>query len=947
VHITASHWQLLSPLLDDGLLLAPSARRAWLAQQTQLSAENHAQLAQLIALANAPETETFFQDLGGLLPAKNVPSEFGGGSHHTSTRKADEVVGPYALLHPLGRGGMAEVWLARRSDGAYERDVALKLPLTHLPKNVAAERLLRERNVLAALEHPSIARFYDAGLAADGQPFLAMEYVQGESIIEHADRLKLNLRQRSALMLQVLDALHYAHQHLVVHRDLKPSNILVREDGRVALLDFGIAKVLESPQAATQATELTHAVGNALTLAYAAPEQLLAEPVTTSTDLYSLGVVMFELLTGGRPFAHAEQSASALIRAMDRSAVTGNAGGTKATGKRTGPATEVNAGRAQIQAQERGFDTAAAWHRAFEGDLAAICAKALRNEPAERYASALSMREDVGRYLEQRPVQASAGAWAYRARKFFQRNRAAIAVAAAASIAALGLGGHAWQKTQDSQVNAARATAVEGVVKSLFAGMNPNSNTARTFTAKELLDKSRPLMLQAGAANAESRSKTNMMMGKLYLDIGALAEAAALFETEIAEARAAGDVRREVWAQCLLADADMDQRKFQLAYDNMARARAQLQPLVKQPELLLAEVDYRLGTAAYFIKNYGDADRYLKTAKAALIDPSVKSETALETLVNVVRQQGVLARFQGDFVATNGYFLEAQKLLQNTPGLQLTKDALDIERLPLASNLGRYDEAIKESERLLSRLSNQASANQTYPVATAIHYVTALMRTGRLREAREQINRIKSDAVVANDALRLNIAKNFTASISLYSGDANTALREFNEQLAFDMNPPGKIVDVIGLQANRRNIAHCLLQLGRTAEALALLRNIELTQIQLLNNDQHGDIAYTRLLLGVALMRQNELPEAAAVLARSRDAMIAKRGANHWAVMLADAYLALMNASENPSAAPSANAVNLADRVQRELGWQHGAPELAARLKGTTQSHLVSVPVVL
>jgi tetratricopeptide (TPR) repeat protein len=485
------------------------------------------------------------------------------------------------------------------------------------------------------------------------------------------------------------------------------------------------------------------------------------------------------------------------------------------------------------------------------------------------------------------------------------------------------------------------------VVKSLFAGMNPNSNTARTFTAKELLDKSRPLMLQAGAANAESRSKTNLMMGKLYLDIGALAEAAALFETEIAEARATGDVRREVWAQCLLADADMDQRKFQLAYDNMARARAQLQPLVKQPELLLAEVDYRLGTAAYFIKNYGDADRYLKTAKAALIDPSVKGETALETLVNVVRQQGVLARFQGDFVATNGYFLEAQKLLQNTPGLQLTKDALDIERLPLASNLGRYDEAIKESERLLSRLSNQASANQTYPVATAIHYVTALMRTGRLREAREQINRIKSDAVVANDALRLNIAKNFTASISLYSGDANTALREFNEQLAFDMNPPGKIVDVIGLQANRRNIAHCLLQLGRTAEALALLRNIELTQIQLLNNDQHGDIAYTRLLLGVALMRQNELPEAAAVLARSRDAMIAKRGANHWAVMLADAYLALMNASENPSAAPSANAVNLADRVQRELGWQHGAPELAARLKGTTQSPLVSVPVVL
>lgn len=922
--ITASNWQLLSPLLDDALLLTPAARVAWLGEQTHLTAANHAHLARLVALANAPETDHLFQELTGAISAPTphfAAMQYG---------HADEHVGPYQLLRLLGRGGMAEVWLARRSDGAYERDVALKLPLAHLPQNVAAERLLRERNVLAALEHPAIARLYDAGVAANGQPYLAMEYVEGESILNHANRLRLDLKARAQLLLAVLDALHYAHQHLIVHRDLKPSNIMVRPDGRVTLLDFGIAKVLESATAATQATELTQAAGTALTLAYAAPEQLLAEPVTTTTDLYSAGVVMFELLVGTRPFAHAERSPSSLLQAIDSAPVP----------------LRVNLTN-EIGALAHGYDSASAWGRAYQGDLAAICARALRREPEARYASALSMRDDLARYLADRPVQARAGAWSYRWRKFFDRNRTAVLVSTAAAVAAAGFGAHAWQQRQDSRISAARATAIESVVNNLFDGMNPNSNATRSFTAKELLDKSRPLMLQAATADADSRSKTNMMMGKLYLDIGELIEATALFETEINEARAVGDVRREVWAQCLLADAEMDQGKFQSAFERTNNARKRLLPLAKQPNALLAEIEYRLGTASYFLRNYADAKTHLNSANAALRALDSNDPTRVETLANVLIKQGTLARAEGDLQAASRYFSDAQLRLQNTSGMQLTKHVLDIETLPVAVSLGRFDEVISKAHMLLAQLATQAPENSTYPLSTRVHLINALIRTGRLSEATDQAQQISAFASTSKDVGAAKTARDFAATIALYSGQSKTALREFTELLAQELNPADGIVQQSSLQAAQRQIAHSLLNLGRTEEALSQLRSLEAQQVAQLPDPQHASLAFTRILLGVAQLRGNEVVNATENFTRARNALVAKRGPNYWGAMLADAYLVLATAPQNLQLAPTANALLLAERVQRELGWQSGANELATRLKNRASTLFSTVPAVL
>ena len=902
MQITADNWQLLSPLLDYALLLAPTERLAWLAQQTQLSTGNQAHLARLVLLANAPETDHVFEQLNEInfTPIPHYNAALGA--------QSGERVGPYQLLRLLGRGGMAEVWLARRSDGAYEREVALKLPLAHLPQNMATVRLLRERNVLAVLEHPSIARLYDAGVAANGQPYLAMESVEGESILSYANRLKLDLKARARLMSEVLAALHYAHQHLVVHRDLKPSNIVVRSDGRVVLLDFGIAKVLASATSSSQATELTHAVGAALTLAYAAPEQLLAEPVTTASDLYSAGVVLFELLTGVRPFAQAERSPSSLLQAIE-----------------TLPVPLKISGSNDSDAARHGFDTASDWQRAFAGDLAAICARAMRPEPLARYPSALSMREDLARYFDDQPVHARAGAGWYRTQKFFARNRTAVVVSGVALVSAISFATHAWQKTRDSQASAARAMAIESVVKNLFDGMNPNGNTPRNFTAKELLDRSRPLLLQAGATDVDARSKTNLMMGKLYLDIGAFDEAISLFNTEIAAARGSGNIRGRVWAQCLLSDAYLDIHKSQLAYDTMTDARSSLAQLGDPVGRLSAEVEYRLGTAALFLQQSDEAEQRLRDARGML---HTSGETAVELLANIIVRQATIVRGRGDLIAASRYFSEAQKLLINTVGMQLSKDALAIEMLPVSVALGQFAEALAQAEPLLAQFATRLNPDNPYPLIAANHYAAALMRLGRLGEAKTQVEWVKNNASAGQSGMLL-FSRILDAQISLYSGDAAAAESRFVALLTEDARAP----NVTTQSLLKRHLAHGLLQQQKNVEALTLLKDIEATQVKTIRDSASADIAFTRLLLGVALMRLGDLSSAQATLTAARDVLREKRGATHYSLLLAESYLALISAATGRLVT---DAASLGERVQQELAWQHGGPDLANQLKKLT-----------
>jgi tetratricopeptide (TPR) repeat protein len=383
---TAAQWPEISRLLDEVLALGASERTAWLARLAGANPVHHEALRGLLATLERVEEDDFLDALPRLdvdpMPDRDAPA-------------AGQSIGPWRLLREIGVGGMGTVWLAERADGVVRRRVALKLPRAVWGGSFA-QRLSRESRILAALEHEHIARLYDAGVDALDRPFLALEYVEGQPIDVYCRERDLPVRARLVLLLQTTAAVAHAHSRLVVHRDLKPANILVTSDGRVKLLDFGIAKLIESDT--TEATALTQVAGRALTLDYASPEQIRGEPLGTASDVYSLGMVAYELLARARPYRLRRGSAAEMEEAI------ANADPTLASTAATSPALR----------------------QALRGDLDAILNKALKKNVDERYPTIDAFAQDLQRHLDGEPVRARPDSRRYRVVKFVRRNGLAV-----------------------------------------------------------------------------------------------------------------------------------------------------------------------------------------------------------------------------------------------------------------------------------------------------------------------------------------------------------------------------------------------------------------------------------------------------------------------------------------------------------------------------------------
>lgn len=448
----ASRWRQLSCLLDQLLELPEPAREQRL---LRLRADDPG-LAEDVErlLAHERDSHEFLAQ-----PLWTAPPE---------DSRAGTRVGPYRLLRALGEGGMGEVWLAERADGLYERQVALKLLRSGYADPGLRQRFSREREILARLQHPNLAQLLDAGVDLDGQPYLALAYVEGEPITEHCQRLALPLERRLQLMLQVCAVVSHAHANLIVHRDLKPSNILVTAEGEVKLLDFGIAKLLDDDHGKPPAHPPTEA--RAFTLHYAAPEQVRGEPVSTLTDVYSLGVVLFEVITGQKPYrlrrhSDAEWERSILeVQAPRASAVMARVAG--AGGEQAGAARRLS--------------------RRLRGDLDTILLKALQKEPAQRYASVEAMAQDLRRFLEGRPIHARQQHVGYRLRKYLGRHRWGVALGSMAVLALLALALTALWQMQQARREVARAQAMQDFTVGLFdraAGVRHGSFDLRQLLA--------------------------------------------------------------------------------------------------------------------------------------------------------------------------------------------------------------------------------------------------------------------------------------------------------------------------------------------------------------------------------------------------------------------------------------------------------------------------------
>jgi serine/threonine-protein kinase len=423
----------MSQLLDEALALDEAGRRTWLERATQ----EHPDIAAALREALLPGAAQA-ADLKALMSLPKLGAADGVNTPAASGLQPGARVGPYELIRRLGAGGMAEVWLARRADGAFRREVALKLPMLAHAQAGLEERFARERDILASLEHPHIARLYDAGVDSQGLPYLAMEYVQGAPLTDWCDSHRLGIPERLGLFLQVLEAAQYAHEKKVIHRDLKPSNILVTDSGQVRLLDFGVARLLEAET--TDHTALTSVYGRALTPDYASPELLRGDPIDARSDLYALGVALYELLTGTRPY---RLKSAASIGALDQAIATLQV-------KKPSLQLEQSAAAARAGTVER-------LARQVRGDLDAVVLKALAKEPTQRYASAAAMAEDLRRYLAGKPIQAQPDRLFYRLRKFVLRNGTLLGISAAALAAILAAVGYALYRESRAQVTVSAA----------------------------------------------------------------------------------------------------------------------------------------------------------------------------------------------------------------------------------------------------------------------------------------------------------------------------------------------------------------------------------------------------------------------------------------------------------------------------------------------------------
>jgi serine/threonine protein kinase len=449
------------------LLELPAAQRTQtLADLKNTQPELYAEVATLLRAA-AEASAVHFMDDGPLI---RVLAEDGATALHAGDR-----LGHYEVDVPLGSGGMGEVWRARRTDGAYDAWVALKALHPHLALGTIRDRFAREGRILGGLSHPHIARLLDAGISTQGVLYLVIEYVGGRRIDEWCNEGALDITARIGLFLQICDAVAYAHAQLIVHRDLKPSNILVSSSAQVKLLDFGVAKLVSRDVTDRSTGDLTRVGDRVLTPDYAAPEQFRGDAVSAATDVYSLGIVLYELLSGCKPHterAPAHWSAQESVETRDYVSPS------------------QRALRATAALQGRAANHRELW-RTLRGDLDAIIGKAMRLPPGERYPDARALREDLERYLAHEPVQARAGARGYVWRRFIRRHWLPTAAAAAVFLALLlGIVGVAWQ-AHIARQEAHTAEVVQSFMENIFRANSTNQADpvrARQTTARELLD---------------------------------------------------------------------------------------------------------------------------------------------------------------------------------------------------------------------------------------------------------------------------------------------------------------------------------------------------------------------------------------------------------------------------------------------------------------------------
>ena len=678
--LSAERWRELEPWLDELLEAEPAARKRRLAQIASEDAALAADLEGLLAAHDDPPTI-----LRGPLEADTPEPPTQAGDPRVGT-----VVGGYRLVRRLGQGGMATVYLGERADGAFEHRVAVKLVRSDAASEAVLRRLADEQRILARLNHPHIARLFGGGLTDDGQPFILMELVAGTPITHYCDRRRLTVGERLELFGAACEAVEYAHGNLVVHRDLKPSNILVSDDGEVKLLDFGIAKVVQ-PEAGSSAEKgtVTSLYGHPMTPEFAAPEQFEGGPITTATDVYALGVVLYELLTGRRPHGggllphqlamsvletEPERPSSAVRRAPAEAA--------------TAPSSEDPV----VAAAAARSATPARLAARLRGDLDTIVLTALRRDPARRYGAVGNLRDDLERHRQLLPIRARPESVGYLASRFVRRH--AVVVALAGLVLASLVGGltASLASQRAARREAATAERVSQFLVDLFRTPDPTFGGGGSMTAAQLLDEAATRLDGDLTTQPEIRARLLQTIGESYQGIGVFDRAEPMMTASIA----------------LLTEAEGADHPDTIAARNALAG--------------LYRVTGRLAEA-------GDMYReLLATADAGRVPPDVE--------FTIANDYGVLLGEQGELDRAEALYLRALALHRRLGSLRSQEGARTLSNLGMVRRQqGDLDQAASYLRQALA-IQREVLGEPHADVATSLNNLAAVVRRqGDLDEA--------------------------------------------------------------------------------------------------------------------------------------------------------------------------------------------------------------------
>lgn len=889
-------WSEIEPLFDQAVQLDEQQRTRWLAQLDVTQPDVAQAIRQLISRREALNADGFlrgnvFEKLSSLAPslhellAEQVAKDSTRSDQlpHAPALSAGAIIGRYRLIREIGHGGMSSVWLAEHSDGELKRQVALKLPF--LWQRMQLERFLRERDLLAALTHPRIARLYDAGFSESGQPYLAMEHIAGTTLLDNCDQRQLTIQQRLQLFLQVLEAVQFAHARLIIHRDLKPSNILVTAEGNVTLLDFGIGKLLSGD--ATKEAVLTQLPGQALTPEYASPEQIAGQSLGIASDIYSLGVVLFELLTGKRPYRLGRHSRAALEEAILNEFVHWPSRG------------EIS----DAAATARG-SSARVLKSLLTGDLDAIVIKALKKNPADRYASVTAFAQDIANHLNHLPVSAQPDSYRYRANKFLTRHRVPVAAATFALCALIvGTGVALWQaRVAATQSDRAIASAAQNEAISHFFDtiLTDAAYADKPVTVRELMARGTRLALQNTRGNPESRAAVLGMIASEYVTLFELKQAKQLADAAVDLLSQSRDRALKSKLRCKRAYIGASLGDPVSAVTQIKAELSSLQDDARTASSCLDDLAYVCGDSPHACAR-GDSLRYAEQALALLrtlpnpTDITIGKEAALLDSVAYGHHQEGRNREADRFFAQalltyeligvdNNNALSVQSnwaVVAEVEGrpkysLQIYEDILRLQtqrdpdsgpspivlynKARALTAIGRFTEARGVFESLC-RLAE--THDDPFPrFRCAIGSAALDLQTGALQSARafiERAERLVAADYAPNDPLVFVVAV-ARGQYAITQGDFTTARAKFDRTIAqgHDTAPVPYVMALLGL-------AEVELGLGNHRQAWhAALRALDATRSQLGEYPYSHRVGQANILLGRALQQLSRHTEARA-----------------------------------------------------------------------------------